>query len=110
MAKATTKTDDGRELTDVTQPGDKVGDGDGGEREPTPNERASQSNVTNATVRPQQYADGEGFKAGQVAPSTKYIDRDRNKVSDKEPKDGGWVLVAEGSVVTPDQAALIAGS
>lgn len=89
--------------TKPTSPGDKIVTGDG-EREPTPNERVSQSAVTNATVRPAVYADGEGFKAGQRAPKTKFLNRDRDKVSDKEFPDGGWVLVQKGDVVSPDVA------
>jgi hypothetical protein len=61
-----------------------------------------------SNVKPQQYSDGEGFEAGQRAPKTMYVDRDRNKVSDKEFDDGGWVLVQEGDTVSPDAAALLA--
>lgn len=52
-----------------------------------------------ATVRPQRYSDGEGFKAGQRAPHTVYVDRDRAKLSKDEPDGGGWVLVQKGDVV-----------
>jgi hypothetical protein len=45
-----------------------------------------------------QYASGVGWDAGQVAPSTKYVDMD-GKVTDKEPVGGGHVLIAEGDVV-----------
>lgn len=47
-----------------------------------------------------QYAEGEGFEIGQRAPSTKYVDVD-GKVSDEQPKDGGWVAVQAGDTVTP---------
>lgn len=47
-----------------------------------------------------EYASGTGWEAGQIAPSTKYVDMD-GKVSDSEPKGGGSVLVAEGDVVRP---------
>lgn len=110
MAGRRERADSDAEQT--TSPGDpmpdpNVDDGDG-EREPTPNERASQVAVTDAMVAPRQYADGEGFEAGQRAPSTKYIDRDRENVSDDEPDGGGWVLVQKGDVVSPDVARILA--
>lgn len=74
-----------------------------------PENAASGTPVRNpANVRPQQYDDGTGFKAGQRAPKAKYIDP-AGKVSDKEPAEGGWQLVAEGAVVTQAQADQIAG-
>lgn len=57
-----------------------------------------------ATVRQQEYSGGEGFEAGQKAPHTVYVNRDRDKVSTDEFPEGGWVLVTEGSTVTPDVA------
>lgn len=67
--------------------------------------------IESATVRPKRYSSGgEGFEAGQTAPSTKYRDRD-GKIGDKEPRGGGWVVVIEGDVVTPAAAReLAAGS
>lgn len=51
----------------------------------------------NETVRG-EYANGTGWEAGQLAPSTKWIDED-GKVVDKEPKGISRVLVFEGDVV-----------
>lgn len=61
--------------------------------------RSRSRNVGSANVRG-EYASGTGWEAGQLAPSTKYVDMDGN-VTDKEPKGGGRVLVFEGDVVRP---------
>lgn len=45
-----------------------------------------------------QYASGVGFEAGNVAPSTKWLD-ENGKVVDKEPTGVSRVLVFEGDVV-----------
>jgi hypothetical protein len=53
--------------------------------------------IKSETVRG-QYASGTGFEAGNIAPSTKYID-ENGKVVDDEPTGIGSVLIAAGDVV-----------
>jgi hypothetical protein len=54
------------------------------------------------------YSEGSGFDAGNVAPSTKYVDGTSGKIVSKEPSNGGWVVVAEGDTVSPLAAKQIA--
>ena len=63
--------------------------------------------AADSTVRG-EYTEGEGWNAGQRAPSTKYVDMD-GKIMDKEPKGGGHVLVFAGDVVRPDIARQLSG-
>lgn len=64
--------------------------------------------VNSETVRG-EYVGGTGFEAGNVAPSTKYIDED-GKVTDEQPAGVARVLVEKGDVVRPHMvAALEAG-
>jgi len=56
-----------------------------------------------------EYANGVGWEAGCIAPSTKYVD-DAGNVTDTIPVGASHVLVAEGDVVRPHMAAVLAGS
>lgn len=47
-----------------------------------------------------EYTAGTGFEAGNVAPSTKYVD-ENGKITDDEPTGVGRVLVAQGDTVRP---------
>lgn len=54
-----------------------------------------------------EYTTGEGWEAGNVAPSDKYLTVD-GKVVDELPKgEGGWQLAIKGSPVTPALAKQI---
>lgn len=64
------------------------------------------STISNDTMRG-EYVSGEGFEAGNVAPSTKYADMN-GKLSDSEPVGGGHVIVFKGDRVSPSMAAVIA--
>jgi hypothetical protein len=54
-----------------------------------------------------QYASGEGFEAGNTAPTDLYLDRTSNQVVTEAPE-RGKVLAVQGEIVQPAMAAVIA--
>lgn len=54
-----------------------------------------------------QYASGEGFEAGNTAPTDLYVDTETGQVQENEPE-RGKLLARKGDIVQPGGAAAIA--
>lgn len=67
------------------------------------NRRGARSSKS-ATVEQPAYSEGEGFAAGQRAPSSKYRTIDGSIVDELPEGEGGWEIVVKGDVVNPQTA------